>query len=249
MASAQDMDETQTTAFSFSVPWASDEARLLSDDGDVTTFSIRGLAASAYTNHCTEPGCWQGEPNSSIPYSGFNQTYAFSVNNGYRITGYKITGSVSSSTSGEVLSDGPPAANTTMLVTISAISNDGQSTYATGSAGMAHSLDGDHEEDLLISNSGLSLTGQFSILFAAQATASVTPSGYSTSFLYCRYEYYCYTITQHTMGATSALIVLPSIVLTVYSEQIAAVPEPATYAMLLAGLMVSGAATRRRRDV
>lgn len=198
---------------------------LLSDSGSTLTLSVTNLMSPGYWG-VRSP--YSGGENGNGDYSW--TTLQFDVRDGYRVTALTLSGKaygVLDAT--RVPGDGP----------------DFSSTYAHNAFDFSWSVNGTAP---VYHVSGQDVVGNQTFSgTAAQAIQGRSVLDFSTALSAEVKGYLDYQCTDHCWTVeypASAGIQISDVVMTV---QIAPVPEPATYAMLLGGLVLTGVVARRRK--
>ncbi len=226
-SAAQAATEINTAGFGVTVTdrfWEDSQMTLLSSSGGTTRIGLVGMDATLGIP-------WEVESDHDMGAFDANWVdtqFAFDVQAGYRITSLTLTGTATGIIrAGVPWGDGMPGSATTTLSHSWSI-GQGEPTAQLGSQ-VIRDL---HGEQQLSLTAGVPYAGDFSLLLNSSLAQEVQPGqeGFSNG-----------GVVWHQSFAS---IALRDVVLTV---QVSPVPEPATYAMLLAGLGVAGWAARRRR--
>lgn len=161
-----------------------------------------------------------------------NVGLAFDVRDGYRITGMTLTGTLTG-----VLAPGVPPAGGSIGVTTNKFSMGWRFAQGDQSISMGQkTLTNVNGDQLLQLNADVPFEGDFAVALDNEISA-YAQSGVS----YWHDGDEAEVFTYHESYASAHW---HDVVLTV---QVSAVPEPATYAMLLGGLGIAGFAARRRK--
>lgn len=201
---------------------------LLSDAGGVTTLGMTSLASSLSMDT-------QGTSMSNGDlYTG---VFDISVRNGYRVTGFSFAATlvgvlqVAEAPAGASIIQPGNASNSGSMEALALTGPHGQ--RIAGESFRQESLDG--TQDILLQGVGLSLTDPFTMFISGMSYVNAQLGQY-------RVNGPDYSYDGSLPAYASYRLVNPT--LTIFTSP---VPEPGTYAMLLAGLALCGAAGLRRR--
>lgn len=202
---------------------------LLSDAGGVTKLGMTSLASSLSMD------TGGGSMSNGDLYTG---VFDISVRNGYRVTGFSFAATlvgvlqVAEAPAGASMVKPGNASNSGSMEASALTGPNGQ--RIAGEKYRQENLDG--TQDILLQGLGLSLTDPFTMFISGSSYVSAQLGEY-------RVNGHDYSYDVSLPAYASYRFVNPT--LTIFTSP---VPEPGTYAMLLAGLALCGAVGWRRRN-